>query len=367
MIVIERRGAATTSPKPMQVQKIIFVRGVLVGMFLSLLLTRIIYSMKSLSLLTASNFFVKNKPTSASNNSVVVVEFSHSHEPTTTTVATGAQSSYSWIGNHWRPPAGVPLYSPQDMRNIFSQEKTLWIGDSTARQDYVTLYNIIVARPSNNNSKGYNIDDITVSDLEHGINVNKKGTITEPCQKHLPNGIKLLLCRSLEKKGYPYDYVEKMCWNDLVDLVTTKRNMLINTYSTIIISVGIWEVLRDGYCGRQNATYIVDVLDTLQQHFVGTNVQIYWKVHCGAENEKPLQMERGATIHQLTRDWFGNRQHQQSSKNSTNMHIVDLAFEMKGRIYGPSRLQGDAPAHVDPLVRTLFLQMTTQAIVQNKQ
>jgi hypothetical protein len=375
MTVIKLQRAVTKEPTVLRT--CVFIRGVFVGVFLSILLARITYSIKSLAKLTASIHLLERQMTndpfvdmkqkeeedSVLSHSVVECSLSHNTTTRTTTTTTSAQS-YSWIGNHWRPPAGVPLYSPRDMRDIFSQENILWIGDSTGRQDYVTLYNMLVP-PAFNNSKDHNIHDIAVSTLNHGINVNKQGKVTEPCQKQQRKTLKLLLCRKTgNDKGYNYDYTEKICLNEVLNLVTTNQNVLTNSYSTIIISVGIWDVVRMEYCGRQNVTYVVDVLDVLEKQLCGTNVQIYWKVHCGAEDENPDQMERSATIQKLTREWFVRKQ--QSKNDTANMHIIDLAIEMKGRTYGPSRLNGDIRPHVGPLARTLFIQMVTQAVVQNK-
>merc|ERR1712238_45520 len=41
---------------------------------------------------------------------------------------------YSWAGTGSKsiflPPPGVPLYTPRHMRQVFSQQNTLWFGDS---------------------------------------------------------------------------------------------------------------------------------------------------------------------------------------------------------------------------------------------
>jgi hypothetical protein len=87
-------------------------------------------------------------------------------------------------------------------------------------------------------------------------------------------------------------------------------------------------------------------------------------VHFGANKGSPPQQQQSTTIQQLTREWFAR---QQPSKNKSNLHMVDLAIEMEGRVYGASRIYVDIPAHVGPLERTLFLQTATQAIVQTKQ
>jgi hypothetical protein len=263
----------------------------------------------------------------------------------------GNSPAYTWFGNHWRPPPGVPLYSADDMRRIFTQGNVLWIGDSTARQDYVTLYNILTANTPKN---------IPVIDLEEGINVNKRGKTTEPCQRH--KKMDLLLCRTLDgsKDTFYYDYTERICWNDVVHYVTANQEHLLRIYSTIIFSVGIWDVLRIDHCGNKNAIYVWDVLDTIHQNLTfsneNSNLRILWKVHTGAGNENITQMERSADIQRLTREWF--IAHPPEDK----MRMVDLAKEMEGRTYGPSRIEGDISPHLGPIARTLFLQMAAHVL-----
>ena len=290
-------------------------------------------------------------------------------------------SSYSWIGNHWRPPTDVPLYSPDDMRNIFSKERTLWIGDSTARQDYVTLYNVVKS------STPFNV---AVSELEYGINVNK-GRVTEPCQPDgngthiLPSG--LSLCRRIDDRGgnvgdrnvtaasstttttahgSNYDWSPLMCLRDAMNYTLENKQMLIDNYSTIIFSLGIWEVIRPYDCGKKDETYVLEVLDTIQRELAeGGNLNIVWKVHVGSGNENHFQKKKGAAVQQWTREWFTKSQQQTNLTN--NMRMVDLAKELEARTYGSSRIQGDLQPHVGPAARTLLLQMVTHAMIQQKE
>ena len=91
--------------------------------------------------------------------------------------ATSTSTDYSWVGNSWVPPPGVPHLSPQDLRVLFQSENMLWWGDSSARQDYHTMYSMI------NADDVYNIDR---QELDRDIN---KGKGKRPPEQtfHCPN------------------------------------------------------------------------------------------------------------------------------------------------------------------------------------
>ena len=55
----------------------------------------------------------------SSNNYISVESASIRHVANTST-------EYSWIGNSWFPPPGVPYLTPLDLRLLFQKENTLW-------------------------------------------------------------------------------------------------------------------------------------------------------------------------------------------------------------------------------------------------
>ena len=76
---------------------------------------------------------------------------------------------YTWIGNFPVPPMGIPYLLPQQIRGIFHSENTLWLGDSTAQQDYQTMYQLI------------NSDNTAQDNLNKNINKGKKGRPPKHC------------------------------------------------------------------------------------------------------------------------------------------------------------------------------------------
>jgi len=72
-------------------------------------------------------------------NTTLITNTSYNTTPTINTppVAT-ATMSFRWIA-----PQGRPYLTSRDIVTIFQQENTLWIGDSTGRQDYQTMYSLL--------------------------------------------------------------------------------------------------------------------------------------------------------------------------------------------------------------------------------
>ena len=56
------------------------------------------------------------------------------------TIKNTNSSDYTWIGNSWIPPQGVPIFTPKQLKDYFSRRNVLFIGDSTSRRHYTTLY-----------------------------------------------------------------------------------------------------------------------------------------------------------------------------------------------------------------------------------
>ena len=105
-------------------------------------------------------------------------------EGTTTTTLPPVHIGSTWIGNHWIPPKGYRLYSPEEMREYFSQYKILFLGDSTGRRAYATLYGIM---------NSTDLSNVRVPQVAHPsvIDVNKRIRV-ENCTK--PNRT---LCRHM--------------------------------------------------------------------------------------------------------------------------------------------------------------------------
>jgi hypothetical protein len=86
----------------------------------------------------------------------------------TKSIINAGNMHYTWIGNQWVPPDGVPIYSVTKMRDVFETYNIVWAGDSTARRAYMTLRGMLNAPDSS---------DISISEINDArvIDRGKKG------------------------------------------------------------------------------------------------------------------------------------------------------------------------------------------------
>jgi len=90
-------------------------------------------------------------------------------------------AEYTWenrTSRRWIPPNNLPHLTRRDMLQIFLRENTVWIGDSTARQDYQTLYWLL--RETNQSaSMDLGSLDFAVADPKHKTLLEQYKNINE--------------------------------------------------------------------------------------------------------------------------------------------------------------------------------------------
>ena len=195
-------------------------------------------------------------------------------------------SHYTWTGNQFIPPDGVPMFHPDDFLSYFENRNTLFVGDSTGRRAYATLYGMM---------KGADLSNIQVIEIDdpNVIDINKKGRRKEQCdipKRGLFNSSsqKSFLCRNLHNatigtggsgmhnesgvrgrvtgsnrnKGITgkFDFVNSVCYKDLLDLFSSARGRVgdahdevlnngpFGDYDLVVVTSGIWEGVRSRDC-----------------------------------------------------------------------------------------------------------------------
>ena len=197
--------------------------------------------------------------------------------------------NYTWWGNQWMVPSfsGIPMFSQQDMLDAFSQVDTLWIGDSTTRRAYATLYSILnhswadcpphdVSNCRNSSSRRSSVDgteSISIDELNAPkvIDVNKRGYLgiidetscvdrrAEANATYFKPGMHELwdnhsLCRTLPNVEYQrertrrtgagalFDFAKANCFQELEWI--SKLEHELKRYSLIIIGLGLHDAIR---------------------------------------------------------------------------------------------------------------------------
>lgn len=287
---------------------------------------------------------------------------------------------YIWIGNRWVPPMGVPYLLPEQIRHIFRSENTLWLGDSTARQDYQTMYQLIQGDSA---TKGY---------LNKLINKGKKGTPPMHCparrqkafvkdagqvkgtdQNCFSNSTTMDtnetdIDKSWSSKAGKFDLgVYAGCYDRLLDNLKNYTELLQPEYSVLVISGGIWESVRPWDCRRANETdegvssHALDLLDFLFQEVSGPSLFVIWKTHGPqADDQRNAKMEAiDQSIVTAARSWFAEQQ-------PPYMDLADFNLEIEERAHGSDRINGDLRPHWGLEARLLSIEMVSD-IIRRKQ
>lgn len=276
--------------------------------------------------------------------------------------------SYSWIGNHWIPENGIPTYGARDMTAVFRKHNTLWLGDSTARQDFATLHAIVSAAPSH----------VSLSALRAKIDVNKEG-LDDPCGRDLSDahvrGVlaedpKDFVCwevpGSEEGRG-KFDVWQKgRCARDLVDVVELERNetaayaSMLREYDVVVVAIGTWDVIGEWEEARCPADVAEDYERTLTalrslRRVASPQLTVFWKTHGPWLWEK---RQRTDALNDRIRRWFRR-------ESPEYMHLIDFGKVILPRSLNDSRIEGDLRPHWGVEARTLFAQMLTHAVITN--
>jgi hypothetical protein len=283
-----------------------------------------------------------------------------------------SNSSYQWIGDSWIPPPGIPRYTPEEMQQLLQLENVLMVGDSTARQDYFTMFNLMNATDPH---------DISYEELDHGINVNKN-RLTEKCTLRDDKLTSILsVCRQVpglkqESDGSANQNVLSTfktvgafdmtpnpgtcdCFSDVSDFVQKFSSTLSSFYSVLVFSIGIWDSVQPDVCTKSGEKALLRTLDYLKVFSDDTGTSIIWKTHGGSKKENKTQRRFTKSIHLQTRRWFRMNQ-------PVHMALADFGSQVAPRTYDQNRIKGDSPDHFGADARTLSLQMITDAIMEQR-
>jgi len=279
----------------------------------------------------------------------------------------------SWIGNQWIPSPGYRVHSTREMQDYFQQHSILFVGDSTARRAYGTLYSILNTRNNPDDVSVHSIDDANIIDL------NRKGQKTESCHKKGYD-----LCRQMPgNSSNQYDMHHATCLVDLANMAKDRSSPLwsewIKNYSLVIFVLGPHEMMdrcADRH-GRKNQTDILfneifqidDILETNTTFLwrtwgiQGTTQERFSKFRGQEENLWSMARAHNKYVETLVDD--NEKSRKEAGTGMGTVSYLDWAQAMVPRLWPTNiRIGGDIDAHYGLDARMSFVQMLLNHLLE---
>jgi hypothetical protein len=280
--------------------------------------------------------------------------------------ANAGNMHYTWIGNQWVPPHGVPIYSVIEMRALYERYSTVWMGDSTSRRAYHTLYGMLNASDPSDVSI-HDIDDGGVIDLGKGAytqnctnpnyfpwtNDTARGILFQPhhmiCRKNADSRLDLFLGAQC------FSDIDRFARTDLEYGKKTSQD-----YDILIVAMGIWELVRRQDCRRNNnetdtGKRLEMALKSLSD-LSSPKLRIVWRT-MGFSDKYAVTKDEIKIYNKFAKDFIETQPY---------MSCVDWGGEIERRSFGNSRIRGGMTVHYGPEARTLLINMLTHELASLK-
>jgi hypothetical protein len=275
-----------------------------------------------------------------------------------TTEFTDRNQYGTWIGNNWVPPAGKKHYSATEMKMFFQKHSVLWIGDSTGRRAYNTLYGILSSDETH--------IPVEKIDAQAVIDASKFDN-TERCEK--PALGTLNICRTIPGTAPEdfkrFDYRSAACFRDIATLAASDdiKKEITKDYSLLIVSLGVWETVRKNDCTDKNNTSIsfpnstyeslTKALDDLCR-LQGPSLAVVWRTSGFQDND----IAGNVYLEDINERSMGHiDSFNEANRGNSNITYVDWGTEVLPRSNGVERIKGDIRPHYGLEARLLFLQL----------
>lgn len=273
-------------------------------------------------------------------------------------------TNYSWVGKRWDPPPNVPYLSPQDLRRVFRSESTLWWGDLTVRQDYHTMYALMVAKDARN-----------IHTPEVIQNINKGNSHPDKIKFYCPNrtAVDTRLFDLGQVEGTPcssnttssigkfdlaYD-AHKNHFDYFLPFDNATISFLRREYGVVVLSLGIHDTI---FPSPSSHPALVQLLNALRLAS-GPSLYVVWKTHGPDAREVrfPEWGERSDALRRMAQEWFRTR-------DPEHMGLSDFGAAIAGgeRAFGLERINGDLEPHWGPEARTLSIQMVGHLVYERQ-
>jgi len=171
---------------------------------------------------------------------------------------------------------------------------------------------------------------------------------------------------SLQNRG-TFDLINDMpCLRGISPILFNLTRSLEEGYSVLILSLGIWEIVRPWDCRSPNSSetpenFLIEILDNLNK-IASESLFIVWKTHGSTAHEDSNLDMRQKTLNliQTAQKWF-------ASTAPKYMGLANFGAAVSRRSHGSNRIDGDLKPHWGYEARLLSIQLIGQLMLQNHQ
>ncbi|VEU34024.1 unnamed protein product [Pseudo-nitzschia multistriata] len=305
-------------------------------------------------------------------------------------------TAYTWQGNIWIPPIGVPHYSGVATRCLFQSENTVMVGDSTIRQQYHTLRSFLESENPDNipvaqfgegrdfypNLGSKNAFETTMERKVLGskgncFRVRSTGTdgnstsYSHHKEKHGPDSTS----NSTPGRNYgyhseecletgKYDLFRLNCFKEAIDWL--QRNSTIpdirHRYSFVVLSLGVWELDEYQKASCASLDRLEELLGLVARELSGPDLFVVWQAHAPDSSHIGDVGADTLALGDRASAWF-------VENRPRYMDFIDVGNMLvrANRAFADQRIGGDHHAHWGFEARALQGQLVAQALHRKQQ
>ena len=264
------------------------------------------------------------------------------------------------------------------MLEYFQKRNVLFVGDSTCRRSYATLFGLMNAT-DRNNVDVQSIDETSIIDHGKGDNYQSRCPL-----KDRIHDLPYILCRDLPNDTHPvrdvvdlntnvtvkkrgrFDMVNYVCYSQVEHIFRQDEDNLPflarvkQNYDLVVIANGIWEVARTESCTAKEVTNSTaeDRLERLLRNIQNASspeLQIAFRTS-GFDHREGDGIVWDLIHH--SNEFFQNVSANAADRGDemSNLTLVDWGSVIFKRSFGVDRIEGDIPPHYGLEGRLLFIQ-----------
>lgn len=268
-----------------------------------------------------------------------------------------------WIGNTWVPPEGSRLYTPQEMKVLFQNECTLFVGDSLQRRASGTLFDLFYNEQRGvDNQHDFRREQFDEKGASHGF-IRRSISFRSNLSKEQEDNTGCLDMEWRSHLAYVDEFAELFQNSTAKNAATSKYSK----YSVLVVSAGTHDNSHGNTTVQEMRDMVNHTIHTLHEK-IPSSVLVVWKTlgYCSKNHWLDSPDNRLGTNY---KQYVSNQVAMNTIRTiaSPNLVYLDWGSEVFPRsIENHGRIEGNTVWHYGIEARLVFVQMLSQLLDQRK-